>query len=118
MMGDVFDAMNRSRKERGSASDKPGAPLGDGVNPSTADDAQPALPIEQVKGQRTVADDAAPVTFTAPPVQHRAPPVSAAAEKALAERQARSDAAVAEADANVVKADGSLNGYSPEIVVH
>jgi len=109
-MGDVFDAMNRSQKERESSGQSPPKP--DPLGREQADDSRPALPIDQIAPSARSSDGPSPVTFSAPPVVERS--VSAAVAKAESERVASTPLS----PALVGKTDSSLNGYSPAIIVH
>ncbi|MCE9591166.1 MAG: CpsD/CapB family tyrosine-protein kinase [Planctomycetes bacterium] len=120
-MGDVFDAMKRSRKERET---KPDAPRADSAPAPAAparpqsDDARPALPMDQVHVDRSDDHDDAPTQA----VERKAPAgrgVSAAVDRAKADLTA---------DPSLVPGmlpspaaglhDPALNGYSSQIVVH
>lgn len=103
-MGDVFDAMNRSQKERGKQ------PATERVaSSSNADDVAPALP--QVEAKSLAAEEPNPVRLAAAPVVQRT--VSDAMTKADQGRLAS-----ALTPQSVVRKDPSLNGYASEVIVH
>lgn len=103
-MGDVFDAMNRSQKERGKQ------PATERVaSSSNADDVAPALP--QVEAKSLAAEEPNSVRLAAAPVVQRT--VSDAMTKA---DQGRLTSALT--PQSVVRKDPSLNGYASEVIVH
>lgn len=119
-MGDVFDAMNRARKERGpDDSNDPAAasptPQGDqagqepGANTPTGGES-PGLPIDQV----TVEPDLPPHTGTGDvvfPTQDTEPPQP----QTIPANPAQTDGATAPPNRGP---NETLNGYSSKVVVH
>jgi capsular exopolysaccharide synthesis family protein len=107
-MGDVFDAMNRSQKEREAKPQSKPAHVPKGGD---SDDLAPALPLDQVNARGGIADEPSPVTLPPPAPGQRT--VAAAVAKADTEKQARAGIAAAN-----LSRDPSLNGYSAQVVVH
>ncbi len=117
-MGDVFDAMDRARKERGSspdnppeAPDRPDASAADGLTES------PGLPIQDVKAPSDVEPTGTSLSAPAPP--DRA--VTAATDKSHSERKGRRQQRQDEYDqqsADDPAARASLNGYAAELITH
>lgn len=102
-MGDVFDAMNRARKDRGDMPDNEPPPAD-----STPRSEEPALPV----------DDVQPVKEPQPRTMLNAPvvpdhPFSAAAEKNRIEQAPEPGDETAAPEGRV-----GVNGYSTEIVSH
>jgi capsular exopolysaccharide synthesis family protein len=118
-MGDVFDAMNRAKREREK---NPPAPQGgeQAVGPIAhegADDLKPALPMDQIQARPAVQDEAAPVRMSAPGVKQRT--VADAVEKADAERAAaRATTQTPLVAVGSVGVNASLNGYAEQVIVH
>lgn len=132
-MGDVFDAMNRARRDKAEQSaSKPTntpaearpavpAPPARAAADTTVDDDSPALPLDDVNAtsmseeshdaadSRPGADDFAPAS---PSRTYTATPVATANSKSNA-HEAELSARIA-----VAKHDPSLNGYSDKVVVH
>jgi capsular exopolysaccharide synthesis family protein len=111
-MGDVYDAMNRDRRNPADPrapettppeAEVPALPLDQvaGAVP-LADDTRPALPLDEV-APRGLSDEPAPTTVTAPPV---------------AEPIRTSPAPTARPAHAPLPGSPKLNGYSPEIIVH
>lgn len=132
-MGDVFDAMKRSRKERETKTDAPraeAAPIVDAPSRDGTDDSAPALPLDQVHVDRSDTQDDEGVLETRETPRRPQPPVAPDAAApvrgvAAAVDRAKSDVAVdpnlvpgASAAAITLGHDPSLNGYSAKIVVH
>jgi capsular exopolysaccharide synthesis family protein len=109
-MGDVFDAMNRSKKERG---DQP-APPPSGAAP--ADDSAPALP--KVDARSLASEEPAPVRFTAPAVVHRT--VSDAMTKTRGGTAVEAGKSTNDqlTPPTAFHRDPSLNAYAAEVIVH
>lgn len=117
-MGDVFDAMNRARKDRGQdATNDPATtdptPQGDqaGQKPGAdtpADGESPGLPIDQV----TVEPD--------PPSQNDGMDIATRETEAQQPAADLDDPALADAPTTLHSHDPSdaLNGYAPAVVVH
>jgi capsular exopolysaccharide synthesis family protein len=128
-MGDVFDAMNRAKRERERRAEHGADPAP--PPPVAADEQSPAhedgapeeggLPIDQVESAAQPRDQLAEQVTTAP-VTGRSP-VAAATDRARLERQSSRDDSVDEEGVSgggqpTPAAIASLNGYSADIVVH
>lgn len=126
-MGDVFDAMNRAKKERAAREgETPTPPMQRDPQLNTADDTAPALPLADV--QRETLDDRATqrssgaLPAVAAPRRHQDVSVSKAMDLTADEHpimhnkgaQAAAAAGLPSATATGV----TVNGYSPNVVVH
>ncbi len=111
-MGDVFDAINRARREKGEKVAPPATDLG----PLTSGDPEaPALPIDQVApAAQARRDEDAPAPLA--PALRTAPSVAAASEKSQRDLASQHDKAVSSLAHH--RHDPKLNGYAPEVVVH
>lgn len=130
-MGDVFDAMKRSRKERETKTDAPraeAAPIVDAPPRGGSDDSAPALPLDQVHVDRSdTQDDEGALGAREVPHRQQQPAASHTPSRGVAAAvdRAKSDTA---ADPNLVPGaspaaialghDPSLNGYSAKVVTH
>lgn len=136
-MGDVFDAMNRSKKERGEKQAEPQAsPKAAGAAGSPRDDTSAGLPFDQLANARSIREEAndtprAPGTgasgrlsgvvdavaksegeLASKPDAAKPSVVAAAAAKAKA------SAATPAATLPQLNHDPSLNGYASQVIVH
>ena len=114
-MGDVFDAMNRAKKEKekqaGAVDARPVADESGDAAPRQFEEAEkPAgdLPIHEIDVEPMAVEDARKEAATRPPATP--PPSSKPIEKRS--KRNNSDAALP------VKSNDSLNGYSREVIVH
>jgi len=121
-MGDVFDALNRAKKEREASEGHPPVPP-DQIDPQAApvDDSSPALPLGDVP-RETIVDQAVPHMTL--PKGHARPDlsVSTVMDRPLEKNDSRNKAsqipqAVA-AGMHPSSAAAGLNGYSSQVVVH
>lgn len=123
-MGDVFDAMNRAKKERAAREgETPTPPQQRDPQENTADDTTPALPMDEVQRD----------TITDQPVHHNALPADAprraqdvsvskamnltADENPITQNRG-AKAAVAAGLPSASSNNAAVNGYSPNVVVH
>ncbi len=130
-MGDVFDAMNRAKRERGhKPPPSPGAeppvapdsPVEPGASSAPPGDREsPSLPIEDVKAspmedlqEAALADGA----NDSPPRAQTQAPRRAPQEKARRGDKNRTALPVPKLDRSKDSQPNNLNGYSPEVVVH
>ena len=123
-MGDVFDAMNRARRERGQESRSPDLSQ-EQADPQTNappvdanDDVSPALPIDQVK--RAYADTlGGDETSTSTPVETPSQSTSETFVEAASPPQEDQTSTVEDKPlVSAAAADPAQNGYAPEVVVH
>ncbi len=129
-MGDVYDAMNRSEKERQEGKSQPptdgvdkespaeGA-LPDDVQAPSARDEKPGLPLDQVAARSLASEqkDDQPLDFSeSDQARKDTQPVTKAVAKADSDKQKTSTPPEIPL---VPKADReSLNGYSADVIVH
>ncbi len=133
-MGDVFDAMNRSNKERDDGPEGKPAAQGDHAPEPTPDKPeQGGLPIDDVDATPVIEEQPerqAPATprreqpAPPPPIETqrptRAAPVAAASDRFQQEQDAQERPSIDEIDPITGAHVGldSLNGYSADVVVH
>ncbi|MEX2216611.1 MAG: CpsD/CapB family tyrosine-protein kinase [Phycisphaeraceae bacterium] len=130
-MGDVFEAMNRARRERGqqqspppaSAAEEDTAPLaGDGTPESgglSFGDVEAEALVEELKKEERKLDERHEEARDNASRASHASPVAAAASRARAEAQTEYDNRLdVDEPSNLPASHSKLNGYSSEVVVH
>ena len=127
-MGDVFDAMNRAKRERSQAS--PASPQEpEAVPRDPAAPEEGSLPMDQVRadataaipdpvGSLTPAPGTTPGFKPAPSGPDSAPATASTQPVAIAVARAAHDDATHRQAAAALAHDPKLNGYAPDVVVH
>lgn len=119
-MGDVFDALNRARKEREAREGHPPVPP-EQQDPQAApvDDSTPALPLDDVP-KETITDQPAPHMTL--PKGHARPDMSVSnvmqRPREAASSKLSSVKTAEASETSPLVANPALNGYSPQVVVH
>lgn len=127
-MGDVFEAMNRAKREQanqGDANGSPSADAGPGQPTQSAfaekDESSGALPLDGVTAQ-SIAEESISSQRTPLPSEfaeaNQAPVAAAADRAAVEELENRFDIEFDAGTSLPVNNTAKLNGYSSEVVVH
>lgn len=118
-MGDVFEAMNRAKRERGGGDNPPAQTVAEESAADQAGAEQPALPIDQVTPQSQEQETGAGVGTIDPLDPSNAEgALEDAGSVSDAVDRARSEGAMDDSPTHLPMGEAALNGYSSQLVVH